>query len=185
MGGGASVQVLMVGLDTSGKTTILYRLKFGQYMNAIPTVGFNCEKVEGKCGKVKGVTFTIWDVGGKDNMRPLWKSYLRSADGIIFVVDSSDKERMEEARIELMKFVKSQNTHGLPCLVIANKQDLPEALEPSEIETKLSLSDISRSQLCELASACAVTGEGLPEAMDTMYEMIKKWKKGKSGKIGR
>jgi len=179
------VQLIMVGLDTSGKTTILYRLKFGQYMNAIPTVGFNCEKVEGKNGEVKGVTFTIWDIGGKDNMRPLWKSYLRSADGIIFVVDSSDKERMEEAKIELVKFVKSQNTHRLPCLVIANKQDLPEALDVPEIEKLLSLSDISRSQLCQIASVCAVTGEGLPEAMDTMYEMIKKWKRGKSGKIAR
>lgn len=185
MGGGSSVQVLMIGLDTAGKTTILYRLKFGQYMNAIPTVGFNCEKVDGKYGRVKGVTFTIWDIGGKDNMRPLWKSYLRSADGILFVVDSCDKERMEEAKIELLKFIKSHNTQGLPCLVIANKQDLPEALEPPEIEKLLSLSDISRCQQCELAPACAVTGEGLPEAMDTMYEMIKKWKKGKSGSHGK
>ena len=77
MGGGSSVQLVLVGLENTGKTTLLYRLKFGQYMHTQPTVGFNCEKVEGRCGKAKGVLFSIWDVEGKDNMRPLWKSYLR------------------------------------------------------------------------------------------------------------
>ncbi|KAK6171412.1 ADP-ribosylation factor-like protein 4C [Patella vulgata] len=185
MGSSASIQIVMVGLDTTGKTTILYRLKFGQYMNAIPTVGFNCEKIEGKVGKVKGVSFTIWDIGGKDNMRPLWKSYLRSADGIIFVIDSSDKERMEEAKIELNKFVKSHNTSKLPTLVIANKQDLQEALDPEEIEKMLSIQEISMSHPLHFLPACAVTGEGLSEAMDIMYEMIKKWKKSKHAKISR
>lgn len=77
MGGGSSVQLVLVGLENTGKTTLLYRLKFGQYMHTQPTVGFNCEKVEGRWGKAKGVLFSIWDVEGKDNMRPLWKSYLR------------------------------------------------------------------------------------------------------------
>ncbi|ESP03971.1 hypothetical protein LOTGIDRAFT_203405 [Lottia gigantea] len=185
MGSSSSIQIVMVGLDLTGKTTILYRMKFGQYMNAIPTVGFNCEKIEGKVGKLKGVSFTIWDIGGKDNMRPLWKSYLRSADGIIFVVDSSDKERMEETRIELYKFVKSHNTLKLPTLVIANKQDLQEALDPDEIAKMLSIQDLTMTQPCHFLPACAVTGEGLTEAMDIMYEMIKKWKKSKHAKVAR
>ena len=71
------MQLVLVGLENTGKTTLLYRLKFGQYMHTQPTVGFNCEKVEGRWGKAKGVLFSIWDVEGKDNMRPLWKSYLR------------------------------------------------------------------------------------------------------------
>ena len=77
MGSASSVQLVLVGLENTGKTTLLYRLKFGQYMHTQPTVGFNCEKVEGRWGLAKGVTFSIWDVEGKDNMRPLWKSYLR------------------------------------------------------------------------------------------------------------
>ena len=96
MGSGPSVQIVMLGLESTGKTTLLYRLKFQQYTSAIPTIGFNCEKVEVTEGVAKGVTFTFWDIGGKDNMRPLWKSYIRSADGILFVVDSSDKDGVEE-----------------------------------------------------------------------------------------
>ena len=92
------VHVVMLGLDSAGKSTVLYRLKFDQYVNTVPTVGFNCEKVKGTIGKAKGVSFMIWDVGGQDKVRPLWKSYTRNTDGIVFVVDSVDAERMEEAQ---------------------------------------------------------------------------------------
>lgn len=180
MGGGSSVQLVLVGLENTGKTTLLYRLKFGQYTHTQPTVGFNCEKVEGRWGKAKGVHFAIWDVEGKDNVRPLWKSYLRSADGIIYVVDSSDRERMEESRIELLRLVKGQNHPViLPTLVLANKQDLPEALSPEEVGRELGLQELSSGQQVLLLPVCAVTGEGLPAAMDCMVDMIRKWRKGK------
>lgn len=77
MGGGTSVQLVLVGVENSGKTTLLYHMKFGQYMHTQPTVGFNCEKVEVRSGKAKGMMLSVWDVGGKDNLRPLWRSYLR------------------------------------------------------------------------------------------------------------
>ncbi|XP_059142675.1 ADP-ribosylation factor-like protein 4C [Physella acuta] len=179
MGGSPSIQIVMVGLEGTGKTTLLYRLKFGQYTSTIPTIGFNCEKVEVQEGKARGVTFSIWDIGGKDNMRPLWKSYLRSANGILFVVDSSDREGSEEARMELMKLVKTQNPQNVPTLVVANKQDLPAAMAPEEVAKALGVQELSSSHVCQLLPSCAVTGEGLTEAMDVMYEMIKKWKKGK------
>ncbi|KAH9513097.1 ADP-ribosylation factor-like protein 4C [Bulinus truncatus] len=169
----------MVGLEGTGKTTLLYRLKFRQYTSTIPTIGFNCEKVEVQEGMARGVMFTIWDIGGKDNMRPLWKSYLRSANGILFVVDSSDKESWEEARMELMKLVKTQNPLNIPTLVVANKQDLPSALTPEEVSKVVGVEELSASHPCQLIPTCSITGEGLTEAMDTMYEMIKKWKKGK------
>lgn len=173
------MQLVMVGLEDTGKTTLLYRLKFGQYMHTQSTVGFNCEKVEVRSGKAKGVTFSIWDVGGKDNMRPLWKSYLRSADGIIYVVDSADRERLEEARIELLRLVKGQNPTSLPMLILANKQDLPDSMSTEQVAKEMGVQELSLSQQCELLPVCAVTGEGLPDVMDAMFEMVKKWKKGK------
>ena len=69
--------IVMIGLDGAGKTTALYRLKFDQYMNTVPTVGFNCERVKGTVGKSRGLTFLIWDVGGQEKIRPLWRSYTR------------------------------------------------------------------------------------------------------------
>lgn len=109
----------------------------------MPTIGFNCEKVKGTIGKSKGVSFLVWDVGGQDKIRALWKSYTRCTDGIIFVVDSCDLERMEEAKMELMRTAKSPDNQGTPLLILANKQDLPMAKEPIELEKLLGLHELN------------------------------------------
>lgn len=109
----------------------------------MPTIGFNCEKVKGTIGKSKGVGFLVWDVGGQDKIRALWKSYTRCTDGIIFVVDSCDMERMEEAKMELMRTAKSPDNQGTPLLILANKQDLPMAKEPKELEKLLGLHELN------------------------------------------
>lgn len=72
-----------------------------------------------------GVNFLVWDVGGQEKLRPLWKSYTRCTDGIIFVVDSCDIERLEEAKMELTRTARSPDNAGVPILILANKQDLP------------------------------------------------------------
>jgi ADP-ribosylation factor-like protein 4 len=190
MGGGLAkldhpVHVVMLGLDSAGKSTVLYRLKFDQYVNTVPTVGFNCEKVKGTIGKAKGVSFMIWDVGGQDKVRPLWRSYTRNTDGIVFVVDSSDSERMEEARTELIRTARQQENCGVPVLVVANKQDLPGSLDSAEIEKMLALHELSQQHLWQIQPACAITGEGLDEGLDSLYEMIIKRRKTQKGKKKR
>merc|ERR1712115_349502 len=85
-------RILMVGLDAAGKTTILYKLKLAEVVTTIPTIGFNVETVE-----YKNINFTVWDVGGQDKIRPLWKHYYHNTQGIIFVVDSNDKERIDDS----------------------------------------------------------------------------------------
>lgn len=172
-----TMHITMLGLDSAGKTTALYRLKFDQYLNTVPTIGFNCEKIKGKNGKSKGTSFLFWDVGGQDKLRPLWKSYTRCTDGIVFVVDSVDSERMEEAKLELLKTAKSPENSGVPILVIANKQDLPGAKEPAEIEKMLGLHELGTTYIWHVQPACAIIGEGLDEGLDALYEMIIKRKK--------
>ena len=76
--------IFKVGLDAAGKTTILYKLKLGEVVTTIPTIGFNVETVE-----YKNISFTVWDVGGQDKIRPLWRHYYQNTQGIIFVVDST------------------------------------------------------------------------------------------------
>ena len=83
----------MVGLDAAGKTTILYKLKLGENINTIPTIGFNVEQVA-----YKNISFTVWDVGGQDKIRALWRHYYSGCQGIIYVVDSLDRERMVRMR---------------------------------------------------------------------------------------
>jgi len=176
--GGGNYHCAMIGLDSSGKTTILYRLKFGQYTSTVPTIGFNCEKVKstGVAGN-KGATFLMWDVGGQDKTRPLWRSYTRCTDAIIFVVDSSDPDRLEEAKLELLKISKVTERHLVPFLVLANKQDLPKAVDPEKLEKSLGLPDLGRSVAWAVRPCCAITGEGLDEALGHLQEMILKRRK--------
>merc|ERR1711948_108739 len=94
--GKKDVRILMVGLDAAGKTTILYKLKLGEIVTTIPTIGFNVETVE-----YKNISFTVWDVGGQDKIRPLWRHYYQGTQGLIFVVDSNDRDRIQESHDEL------------------------------------------------------------------------------------
>ncbi|KAF6092252.1 ADP ribosylation factor 1 [Phyllostomus discolor] len=103
--GKKEMRILMVGLDAAGKTTILYKLKLGEIVTTIPTIGFNVETVE-----YKNISFTVWDVGGQDKIRPLWRHYFQNTQGLIFVVDSNDRERVNEAREELMRMLAEDGT---------------------------------------------------------------------------
>ncbi|KAJ6919635.1 hypothetical protein NC651_013548 [Populus alba x Populus x berolinensis] len=128
------MRILMVGLDAAGKTTILYKLKLGEIVTTIPTIGFNVETVE-----YKNVSFTVWDVGGQDKIRPLWRHYFQNTQGLIFVVDSNDRERVTEARDELHRMLSEDELRDATLLIFANKQDLPNAMSVSEITDKLGL----------------------------------------------
>ena len=90
--GKSEARILMLGLDAAGKTTILYKLKLNEAVSSIPTIGFNVETVS----PVKNVSFTVWDVGGQDKIRPLWKHYFHNTEGLVYVVDSADRERFNE-----------------------------------------------------------------------------------------
>ncbi|XP_033120301.1 ADP-ribosylation factor-like protein 4C [Anneissia japonica] len=182
-----SLHVVLIGLDYSGKTTVLYRYKLDEFINTVPTIGFNSEKIKSKCGKTKGLSFRFWDAGGSEKLRPLWKSYTRNTDGIIFVVDSCDMERLDEARCELQRVTTCRENLGVPLLIIANKQDLPEAIAVDHLEQELKLKDIRNHCPVHLQSACAITGEGLTEGLDALYAIIQKKKKAakQQKKLGR
>ena len=124
----------MVGLDAAGKTTILYKLKLGEVVTTIPTIGFNVETVE-----YKNISFTVWDVGGQDKIRPLWRHYYQNTQGLIFVVDSNDRERVEAAKDELHRMLSEDELSESVVLVFANKQDLPNAFSAAELTDRLGL----------------------------------------------
>ncbi|XXG56232.1 hypothetical protein AAC387_Pa03g3706 [Persea americana] len=160
------MRILMVGLDAAGKTTILYKLKLGEIVTTIPTIGFNVETVD-----YKNVSFTVWDVGGQDKIRPLWRHYFQNTQGLIFVIDSNDKERISEARDELHRMLSEEELRDATLLVFANKQDLPNAMSVSEITDKLGLHSL-RQRRWYIQSACATTGEGLYEGLDWLSDNI-------------
>ncbi|XP_059204444.1 ADP-ribosylation factor 2a [Centropristis striata] len=164
------MRILMVGLDAAGKTTILYKLKLGEIVTTIPTIGFNVETLE-----YKNISFTVWDVGGQDKIRPLWKHYFQNTQGLIFVVDSNDRERIGEAKEELMRMLAEDELTDAVLLVFANKQDLPNAMNAAEITDKLGLHSL-RSRSWYIQATCATTGNGLSDGLDWLASTLKKGK---------
>merc|ERR1711865_662294 len=161
-------RILMVGLDAAGKTTILYKLKLGEVVTTIPMIGFNVETVE-----YKNISFTVWDVGGQDKIRPLWRHYYQNTQGLIFVVDSNDRDRAEDAREELSKMLNEDEMKDAALLVFANKQDLPNAMPAAEVTEKLGLHNM-RNRQWFIQSACATTGDGLYEGLDWLSNTLSK-----------
>ncbi|KAI3385790.1 hypothetical protein SNEBB_004156 [Seison nebaliae] len=164
--GKQQMRILMVGLDAAGKTTILYKLKLGEIVTTIPTIGFNVETVE-----YKNISFTVWDVGGQDKIRPLWRHYYQNTQGLIFVVDSNDKERMDEVRSELNKMLEEEELKNSVVLVFANKQDLPNAMSPAEITQRLGLNEI-RVRQWFIQGTVALEGTGLYEGLDWLSSKL-------------
>ncbi|KAF0979320.1 hypothetical protein C9374_007372 [Naegleria lovaniensis] len=153
-------RILLVGLDAAGKTTILYKLKLDENVTTIPTIGFNVETVQ-----YKKINFTMWDVGGQDKIRPLWRHYYANTNAVIFVVDSNDRDRIGEARDELQKMLSDDQLRECVVLILANKQDLPNAMSAAEMTDKLSLHNL-RQRNWFIQPCCAISGQGLFEGLD-------------------
>lgn len=161
----------MLGLDNAGKSTIVYRLKMKHFVQQAPTVGFNCEKFRVNNGSAKGHCFTVWDIGGQEKLRPLWRTYTRQADVVIYVVDSTDQDRFHEARIELGSLLRFADlSSNIPVLLLANKQDLPEAACCDDVREYIA-SDLDKRPL-KAQPCCAVTGEGLDDFFLDLYQLI-------------
>ncbi|KAK2163289.1 hypothetical protein LSH36_82g03000 [Paralvinella palmiformis] len=233
--GKKEMRILMVGLDAAGKTTILYKLKLGEIVTTIPTIGlifvvdsndrerigeareelmrmlsedelrdamllvfankqkchcqrasimmvhsmicngilsfgspgldlaklsqsFNVETVE-----YKNISFTVWDVGGQDKIRPLWRHYFQNTQGLIFVVDSNDRERVGEARDELLRMLSEDELRDA---------DLPNAMNAAEITDKLGLHSL-RQRNWYIQATCATSGDGLYEGLDWLSNQLK------------
>jgi ADP-ribosylation factor protein 1 len=107
----------------------------------------------------------VWDVGGQDKIRPLWRHYFQNTQGLIFVVDSNDRDRVGEARDELHRMLNEDELRNAVLLVFANKQDLPNAMSAAEITDKLGLHALRQRQWY-IQSTCATSGEGLYEGLD-------------------
>jgi small GTP-binding protein len=159
---------LMLGLDAAGKTTVLYKLKLGEQVTTIPTIGFNVETIN-----YKGFNMNIWDVGGQDRIRPLWRHYTNNTQGLIFVVDSNDVHHLDEARETLHKLLEADELRESILLVCVNKQDLPCAIKPNELGHRLQLHSIT-NRPWHVQGTCATTGDGLYEGLDWLGEEIAK-----------
>jgi len=164
-------RILLLGLDAAGKTTILYKLHMGDIITTIPTIGFNVEEVI-----YRSLRMTMWDVGGQDKIRPLWRHYYQGSNALIYVVDACDHDRITEAKKELYGILADGNLQDIPILILANKSDLMHALSVSEI-TRLFDLQAMRDHSWYVQASSAISGEGLYEGLDWLSQMLSKQRK--------
>ena len=145
---------------------ILYKLKLDQDVTTIPTVGFNVETVT-----YKNTKFNVWDVGGQDKIRPLWRHYYTGTQGLVFVVDSQDRERIDEAKQELHRILSDREMKECLLLVFANKQDQPGAKGAGEISEALKLGEL-KDRNWSIVACSAVDGRGVQEGMDWLVSNV-------------
>ncbi|XP_066979003.1 ADP-ribosylation factor 4-like [Macrobrachium rosenbergii] len=160
-------RILMVGLDSVGKTTVLYKMKMDEVLTTIPTVGFNVESVEHQ-----NVTYTVYDFGNQPWISQMIKLYAEGTSAVIFVVDSSDTERIAIAKEALDLMLEDKHLEDCPLLVLANKQDLPEAKSSQWITDALNLKGLKRPWFVQGTSALDSTG--LQEAFDWLGKEVSK-----------
>lgn len=168
--GNTEMRVVMLGLDAAGKTTILYKLHIGEVLSTVPTIGFNVEKVQ-----YKNVIFTVWDVGGQEKLRALWRHYFNNTDGLIYVVDSLDRERIGKAKQEFQTIINDPFMLNSVILVLANKQDLKGAMTTREVCEGLGLFDL-KNRKWHIQGTCALRGDGLYEGLDWLSSTLKEMK---------
>ncbi|EGG16828.1 ADP-ribosylation like factor [Cavenderia fasciculata] len=166
-------RVLMLGLDAAGKTSLLYRVKLKESVPSVPTVGFTVETI-----KFHNTSFTIWDVGGQDKIRNLWRHYYVGTQVLIYVIDSSDRERLEESKQQLYRVLNDPEMREPLLLVFANKCDIVGAMPVDEISEKLGLNQLVNRKWTIFAS-CAITGQGVEEGFSWLQDELLLSNKGK------
>ena len=148
-------KIIILGIQNAGKTTILYRLALGQLVKTTPTIGSNVEEIN-----YNNVKFQAWDLGGQENMRSVWDVYYSNTDGVIFVIDSNDKENYEESKNQFYKILQNDTLKNAVILIFANKQDLITSKKVNEIIEIYELDSI-KNHVWHIQPCSANTGEGL------------------------
>ena len=144
------LELSILGLQNAGKSTLVNVLANNKFdEDTIPTIGFNFRKLK------KGqVDFKLWDLGGQPRFRDRWEKYSRSADGIVYVVDSSDIGNMDVAKIQLHQLLNWPSLEGVPVLVLGNKNDLESALNEQQLISAMDLNSIKDRTVACYSISC-------------------------------
>ncbi|EKJ78144.1 hypothetical protein NXS19_011572 [Fusarium pseudograminearum] len=162
------MRILMLGLDNAGKTTIVKKL-MGEDVNTVsPTLGFIIKTID-----YLGYKLNIWDVGGQKTLRSYWRNYFEKTDALIWVVDATDRLRIQDCRDELQGLLLEERLAGASLLVFANKTDVEGCMTEAEILTELQLESI-RTHRWNILPCSAMTGSNLEEGLSWVVEEAKK-----------
>ena len=133
------LSITIIGLPAAGKTTLVRAISNEDTeAPVVPTIGAQHSTV-----KAGSVTFNVSDISGNKNAQTLWEEYCLNSNVILYVIDSSDQEAVAASEAQLTGLINNENISHIPILVIANKQDLPEALKSEDIMARLNLQAVS------------------------------------------
>ncbi|KAK8878585.1 intracellular protein transport [Tritrichomonas musculus] len=134
---GKASNIVIIGLDNAGKSTMLYALKNGRFQQQEKTKTFDKEMV-----KIGGLDIYAWDLGGHMMVRQTWSDYYFSCQGIVFVIDASCQTRFNEAKNELDMIMNDSTIKNLPILILANKIDVAGSASYSDIVSAFNLKNL-------------------------------------------
>ncbi|CAM8960873.1 unnamed protein product [Rhodiola kirilowii] len=170
--------VLILGIDKAGKTTLLEKLKaFFSNLEGlppdriVPTVGLNIGRVE-----ISNTRLIFWDLGGQPGLRSIWDKYYEEAHAVVYVIDAACPSRFEDSKSALEKVLRHEDLRGAPLLVLANKQDLPNAVSAEELSRYLDLKKLDE-RVCMFEAVTAYDGNGIKESMDWLVEVMERSKR--------
>ena len=172
------LEILMLGLNGAGKTTILNYLDGNSDEIPAPTITPSFSAGTNLSKGLDGLSISIWDFSGDERFRQEWMRFVREPQVLLFVVDSADTSRIKEVSQYLISILEHPKIEGIPVLILANKQDLPAALSLKELAEKLSLAHYTANP-CAFQRACSLTGKGLYEAIYKLADMDTKTSRSK------
>ena len=165
-------RVLFLGLDNAGKTSLLFQMRDNQFKQTVPTIGLNIETLTHK-----RYNFTFWDVGGQATK--LWKHYFDKIDGVVFVIDSTDEEKLLFAKEEFTKLQKDESLQMIPFLLLFNKvDDVLKSKSTEELSARLEVEQAREEREIAISRCSAKLGEGIWEGIDMLIDIFERRKNG-------
>ncbi|KAG5949754.1 ADP-ribosylation factor-like protein 2 [Claviceps sp. LM77 group G4] len=162
------MRILMLGLDNAGKTTIVKKIMGEDVHTVSPTLGFIIKTID-----YDGYKLNIWDVGGQKTLRSYWRNYFEKTDALIWVVDATDRLRIQDCKEELHGLLLEERLSGASLLIFSNKTDVEGCMDEHDIRTALRLDEI-RSHQWHILRCSAMTGKNLQEGLAWVVADAKK-----------
>ncbi|MCJ1394660.1 hypothetical protein MMC18_007540 [Xylographa bjoerkii] len=161
------MRILMLGLDNAGKTTIVKRIMNEDVTTVSPTLGFIIKTID-----YEGYKLNIWDVGGQKTLRSYWRNYFEKTDALIWVVDATDRIRINDCKIELSGLLLEERLMGASLLVFSNKTDVEDCMTDQEVREGLQLDSI-KTHRWTIVQCSAITGKSLHEGLQWVVQDAK------------
>jgi len=161
------MRILMLGLDNAGKTTIVKRIMNEDVTTVSPTLGFIIKSID-----FQGYKLNVWDVGGQKTLRSYWRNYFEKTDALIWVVDATDRLRIDDCREELAGLLLEERLMGASLLVFLNKTDVEGCMIEKDIREGLQL-DAIKTHKWTITTCSAMTGVNLNEGLAWLVQDAK------------